>query len=105
MLQKSAEVASVPHQRYDIESLHEFGLLCHKDDNKAAFSPDAIAGVNFESPRGGRRFVALVEMKSKCSDSTLSAEMELLRHFGEYQEIDAEQDPMSFKLSIPDASY
>jgi hypothetical protein len=44
-------------------------------------------------------------MKSKCSDSTLSAEMELMRQYGEFQEIDAECDPLSFKLSIPAASY
>ena len=92
-------------QSYDIESLHEFGLLCHKDDKNAAFSPDAIAGVKFESPVGSRRFVALVEMKSKCSHNTLSAEMEMMRQYGEFQVIDAEQDPMSFKLSIPDAAY
>ena len=95
----------VPRRRVDIESLHEFGLLCHKDDNNAAFSPDAIAGVNLESALGGSRYVALVEMKTKCSDATLSAETELAKQYGEFQEIDVERDPMSFKVSIPDASY
>jgi hypothetical protein len=52
VLQESREATRVPHQPYDIESRHEFELLCHKDDKNAAFSPDAIAGVNFESPEG-----------------------------------------------------
>jgi hypothetical protein len=31
--------------------------------------------------------------------------MELISLYGEYQEINAEEDPMSFKSSIPDTSY
>ena len=105
VLQKSREATGVSHQRYDIESLHECGLLCHKDDKNAPFSPDAIAGINFESSRGGYRFVSLVEMKSKCSDNTLLEEMELMRQYGEYQTFDAERDRLSFKFLIPHTSY
>lgn len=77
VLQRSAEALTIHRCRVDIESLHEFGLICHKDDNNAAFPPDAIAGVKLESPLWWRRYVALVEMKSKCSEAILSAEMEL----------------------------
>jgi hypothetical protein len=105
VLQKSAEATTVPGRRVDIESLHEFGLLCHKDDNNAAFLPDAIAGVTLQLPRERQQYVALVELKSKCSDATLSAEVELARLYGEYQEIEAEQNPLSFHMSIPEASY
>jgi hypothetical protein len=44
-------------------------------------------------------------MKSKCSAATLTQEMELIALFGEYQEIDIDDDPAMFKASIPDASY
>jgi len=44
-------------------------------------------------------------MKSKCSAETLTQEMELIALFGEYQEIDIDDDPAMFKASIPDASY
>ncbi len=44
-------------------------------------------------------------MKSKCSQATLTQENKLIAEFGEYQEINAEEDPELFKRSIPDASY
>lgn len=47
-----------------IKRLHEFGLLCHPDENLAAYPPDAIAGVVEALPEGKSCFVALVEMKS-----------------------------------------
>jgi hypothetical protein len=80
--------------------------MCNADDTNAAFSPDGIAGIADTSPDGSlSSAVALVEMKSKCSQATLSEEMELVTLYGEYQEINAEEDPMSFKSSIPDISY
>ena len=42
-----------------IESLHEFGLLCHLEEDLAAFSPDAIAGIIEETP-GGRSNICCV---------------------------------------------
>jgi hypothetical protein len=44
-------------------------------------------------------------MKSKCSQATLTQENQLIAEFGEYQEINAEEDPEMFKRSIPYASY
>ena len=93
-------------RRIEIVSMHEFGLLCTKDEKLAAFSPDGIAGVVEESQSDRSRYVALVEMKSKCStEATLRAENELVAQFGEYQEIDAVKNPELFKASIPEASY
>jgi hypothetical protein len=93
-------------RRTVIQSLHKFGLMCNADDTNAAFSPDAIAGIADFSPDGlSTSAVALVEMKSKCSQATLAEEMELIALYREYQEINAEEDPMSFKSSIPDTSY
>jgi SAP domain len=88
-----------------IESIHEFGLLCHPYQDLAAFSPDAIAGVLEELPSGPTRYVALVEMKSKCTQATLTEEYKLIAEFGAYQEINADEDPELFKVSIPEASY
>ena len=79
--------------------------LCHPDEDLAAFSPDAIAGVIEEILEGDSNYVALVEMKSKCFYVTLTQDMELVGEFGEYQEIIIEEDPQLFKASIPDASY
>ncbi len=70
------------------------------------FYPDTIAGVLVEDlSRGPTRYVALVEMKSRCSLATLTQQSKLIAEFGEYQEINAEEDPELFKRSIPDASY
>ena len=71
--QRSAPCLLPAGRRIEIETLHEFGLLCHRDEKLAAFSPDAIAGVVQESLTEGttRRYAALVEMKSKCSQTTL----------------------------------
>ena len=104
-LELSASRAGPSIKHYSIKSAHEFELLYHKRDKNAAFSPDAIVGVHFESPLGCQDFVALVEMKSKCTNITLDAELELMRQYGEFQIIDVEENPMAFKLSIPDASY
>ena len=104
--QKSAKEGPDGQRRTVVESIHEFGLMCNADDTNAAFSPDAIAGIADVLPDGtSTSVVALVEMKSKCSQATLSAEMELITLYGEYQEINAEEDPISFKSSIPDTSY
>ena len=93
-------------RRTVIESLHKFGLLCNADDTNTAFSPDAVEGIPDFSPDGASTSaVVLVEMTSKCSQAALSEDMELVSLYGEYQEINAEEDPMSFKSSIPDTSY
>ncbi len=106
VLQKSVMEGPDGQRRTVIESLHEFGLMCNADDTNAAFLPDAIAGIADFLPDGtSTSAVALVEMKSKCSQATLAEEMELIALYGEYQEINAEEDPMSFKSSIPDTSY
>ena len=89
-----------------IESPHEFGLvLCHPDEDLAASSPDAMAGVIEETPEGDSNCVALAEMKSKCSEVTLTQEMNFVGEFGEYQEINIEEDSQLLKASIPDALY
>ena len=54
---------------------------------------------------GCSNYVALVEMKSKCSEVTLTHDMEVVGEFGEYQEINIDDNPQLFKGSIPDASY
>jgi hypothetical protein len=56
-------------------------------------------------PEGPLRFVALVEMKSKCTSTTLTQQMSLDGVFGECQEINVDKDPKLFKASISDASY
>jgi hypothetical protein len=73
----------------------------------AAFSPDAIAGFLVEDlpPSSPTRYVALVEMMSKCSQATLTQENKVIAEFGEYQEINAKEGPELFKRSILDASY
>jgi hypothetical protein len=88
-----------------IESLHEFGLLCHPDEDSAAFSPDAMACVIEETPEGDSNCVALAEMKSKCSEVTLTQEMNFVGEFGESQEINIEEDPQQLNASIPNALY
>ena len=90
-----------------IESIHIFGLLCHPNEKLTAFSPDAIAGVLVEDllPSSPTSFVASVEMKSKCSQVTLTQENKLIAEFGEYQEINDKEDPELLKRSITDASY
>jgi hypothetical protein len=106
VLQKSVMEGPDGQRRTVIESLHKFGLMCNADNTNAAFSPDAIAGIPNFSPDGtSTSSVVLVEMKSKCSQATLAEEMELISLYGEYQKINAEEDPMSFKSSIPDTSY
>jgi hypothetical protein len=105
--QKSVPCLLPAGRQIEIETIHEFGLLCHRDEKLAAFSPDAIAGVVDKSTSAGttRRYVALVEMKSKCSQATLGRENQLIAEFGAYQEINAEEDPQLFQASIPDSSY
>ena len=104
--EKSAKCLAPAGHQIKIETIHDLGLLCHADEELAAFSPDAIAGVLVDGlPSGPTRYVALVEMKSKCSQATLTQEHKLIAEFGEYQEINAEEDPELFKRSIPDASY
>jgi hypothetical protein len=103
--QKSGACLASSNGRIKIEGLHEFGRLCHPNEDLAAFSPDAMAGVIEGTPEGNSNYVALVEMKSKCSEMTLSQEMELVGDFGEDQEINIEDGPQLFKASIPDASY
>jgi hypothetical protein len=72
--------------------------MCNADDTNAAFSPDAKAGIADFLPDGtSTSAVALEEMKLKCSQATLAEEMELIALYGEYQEINAEEDPMSLK--------
>lgn len=48
VLQKSVACIESANCRIKIESLHEFGLLCHP--TKEMISPDAIAGVIEETP-------------------------------------------------------
>ena len=105
--QKSVPCLLPEGRRIVIETIHEFGLLCHRDEKLAAFSPDAIAAVVEESLSAGttRRYVALVEMKSKCSQATLGRENQLIAEFGAYQEINADEYPQVFQASIPDLSY
>jgi hypothetical protein len=105
--QKSVPCLLPAGRQIEIETIHEFGLHCHRDEKLAAFSPDAIAGVVDKSTSAGttRRYVALVEMKSKCSQATLGRENQLIAEFGAYQEINAEEDPQLFQASIPDLSY
>jgi SAP domain-containing protein len=85
-----------------IEHLREYGLLASKDDAHDDFSPDAI--VVAVSPRIGR-FVALVEVKSKCSACTEAAETELASRFGRYLTVSEVENPVLFKESIPEAAY
>jgi len=104
--EKSAQCLAPAGRQIKIENVHDLGLLCHAHEKLAAFSPDAIAGVLVDGlPSGPTRYVALVEMKSKCSQATLTQEYNLIAEFGEYQEINADEDPELFKRSIPDASY
>jgi hypothetical protein len=59
--------------------------MCNADDMNAAFSPDAIAGIS-DVLHGGTStsVVALVEVNSQCSQTTLSAEeMELINLYKE----------------------
>ena len=100
-----AKMPAPANCRIKIESLHEFGLLCHPDEDLAAFSLDAMADVIEETLEGNSNYVALVEMKSKCSEVTLTHDMEVVGEFGEYQEINIDDNPQLFKGSIPDASY
>ena len=91
-----------------IESLHEFGLLCNKDNIKnAAFSPDGIAWAVdvLADDTEESRILALVEMKSKCSNATLLAEKELVTLYEDYLEIYVDMDPERFKALIPEATY
>ena len=89
-----------------IESLHEFGLLCNKDDSNAAFYPGGIAWVvDVLADDTEESCIALVEMKSTCSNATLSAEKELVTLYGDYLEIDVDTNPERFKSFIPDAAY
>jgi hypothetical protein len=85
-----------------MEALQEYGLLTAKDDRNAAFSPDGIAV--FVSPMRGR-FIVLVEVKSKCTAQTEQAEIAIALRFGQYHCVNAVEDAMVFKESIPDASY
>jgi hypothetical protein len=85
-----------------MEALQEYGLMTAKDDQNAAFSPDGIAVC--VSPMRGR-FIVLVEIKSKCTAQTEQAEIAIALRFGQYHCINAIEDAMVFKESIPDASY
>ncbi len=97
--EKSLVCLASARRQIKIKTIHDFGLLCHPTKKLAAFSPDAIAGALVEDlPSGPTRYVALVEMKSKCSLATLTQENKLIAEFGEYQEINAdEEDPELFK--------
>ena len=106
--EKSVSCLAPNGHEIEIVSIHEFGLLCHNDEKLAAFSPDGIAGVVVKSaslPDDPLHYVALVEIKSKCTEETLRAENQLVAQFGEYQEINAVLNPELFKASIPEASY
>ncbi len=43
--QKSVPCLIPAGRQIEIEIIYEFGLLCHRDEKLAAFSPDAIARV------------------------------------------------------------
>jgi hypothetical protein len=92
--------------RIKTASIHKFGPLCHQDEKLAAFSPEGKAGVVEESQSDPLlRYVALVEMKSKCTEAMLRAENELVAQFGEYQKINAVENLELFNASIREASY
>jgi hypothetical protein len=58
----------------------------------------------FVSPMRGR-FITLVEVKSKCTLHTEQAELTIAMHYGQYHSVNAMDDSMAFKESIPDATY
>jgi hypothetical protein len=105
--EKSLACLASARRQIKIETIHDFGLRCHPNEKLAAFSPDAIAGVLVEDlpPSSPKSYVAFVKTKSKCSQATLTQENKLIVEFGEYQEINAEEDPDLFKRIIPDVSY
>jgi hypothetical protein len=85
-----------------IEHLHEYGLLGAKSQPCVAASPDAIAVI--VSPELGR-FVAWVEVKSKCAAKTEEVEMKIFHRFGYIVELDMLLQPQLFKLLIPEPEY
>jgi hypothetical protein len=57
--------------------------MCNANNTNAAFLPDVIAGIADFLPDGkSTSALALVEMKSKCSQAILAEEMELISLYG-----------------------
>ena len=82
--EKSLASLASARRQIKIATIHDFGLLCHPTKKLAAFSPDAKAavldkGLPHLSPT---RYVGLVEMKSKCSQETLTQENKMIVEFG-----------------------
>ena len=91
------------HSKYKIKEIKEYGLLCSKDSWFAAFSPDGSAVTKHDN--WGVDVLALLEIKSKCSNATIQKEMDLVKRYGIFKSINASTNPLEFKQSVPDASH
>jgi hypothetical protein len=96
---------------FTVTDYQEYGLLCAKDTFYAAFSPDGIVVVkhNEELHQGDdeapTNFLALVEIKSKCTNATVQKETALAAAYGVFRTVVAFIDVEEFKQCVPEASY
>jgi hypothetical protein len=89
---------------YRIEEMKEYGLLRSKGKFYAAFSPDGILVARFA---GEEPFLALLEMKSRCTKTTETKEIALASNLGRFQVINLSQECTGgvFKHLIAEASH
>jgi hypothetical protein len=107
-LNESNVLSKVPsfikkHSKFEITEIKEYGLLCSKDSWFAAFSPDGIAVTKHDN--WVVDVLALLEIKSKCSNATVQKEMDLVTRYGVFRLVNASTNPLEFKQSVPDASH
>ena len=90
------------HSEFEVADIKEYGLLCSKDYYYAAFSPDGIIVADHD---GWGNILALLEIKSKCTNATVEHEMMLVERYGRFKSVNATRNPLEFKQTVPDASH
>jgi SAP domain len=98
------------HSELTVIDYKEYGLLCAKDTFYAAFSPDGIVVVKHDEElhQGNEaftNFLAMVEIKSKCTNVTVQKEKALAARYGAFRTVLAFADIEEFKQCVPEACY
>jgi hypothetical protein len=93
----------IEHGPIIVSSVKEYGLLAHHRCSHAAFSPDGIAIIRksgLDTPH-----YAGIEIKTKVSKGTITAEIQLQEKFGHFAIVNVFQDPGLFSQLVPSVEY
>ncbi|SPR01327.1 unnamed protein product (mitochondrion) [Plasmodiophora brassicae] len=80
----------------------QYGLLCHRRQHEAAFSPDLVAVLH--CPQRGA-FLSGMEFKTRTSRDTLQTDEALSRVVGAFCRVNVSTDAALFRTAVPNRSY